>query len=133
LTQTRLESLKQLLVEDPNDSFTRYAIALEYNWLGEPETAINFLREVIDRDATYLPAYHQLGQICIRLNRTEEAKQIYKKGIELAQATGDTHAKEEMTEELEELEDEWWEKRCTFQDSGFNSKNVFVSWIRKKF
>jgi Tfp pilus assembly protein PilF len=107
MTRSRLESLKQLLVEDPNDSFTRYAIALEYNSIGEPETAMNFLKEVIDRDATYLPAYHQLGQICARLNRTEEAKQVYRKGIELAQATGDIHAKEEMTEELEELEDEW--------------------------
>jgi tetratricopeptide (TPR) repeat protein len=107
MTQSRLESLKQLLVEDPNDSFTRYALALEYNSLGEPETAVSFLKEVIDRDATYLPAYHQLGQICARLNRTEEAKQIYRKGIELAKATGDAHAREEMTEELEELEDEW--------------------------
>jgi tetratricopeptide (TPR) repeat protein len=107
MTQSRLESLKQQLVEDPNDSFTRYALALEYNSLGEPETAVSFLKEVIDRDATYLPAYHQLGQICVRLNRTEEAKQIFKKGIELAQVTGDTHAKKEMTEELEELEDEW--------------------------
>jgi tetratricopeptide (TPR) repeat protein len=107
MAQGRLDSLKQLLEKDPNDSFTRYAIALEYNSLGEPEIAINFLKEVIDRDATYLPAYHQLGQICVRLNRTEEAKQVYKRGIELAQLSGDAHAKEEMTEELEELEDEW--------------------------
>jgi Tfp pilus assembly protein PilF len=107
MTESRLESLKRLLEEDPHDSFTRYALALEYNSLGDLETAVTYLKEVIDRDASYLPAYHQLGQIYARLNRTEEAKQVYRKGIELAQAKGDIHAKGEMTEELEELEDEW--------------------------
>jgi tetratricopeptide (TPR) repeat protein len=107
MTHSRLDSLKKLLEENPDDSFTRYAIALEYGSLGEPETAITYLKEVIDRDANYLPAYRQLGQIFARLNRTQEAKPIYRKGIEIAEATGDAHAKEEMTEELEELEDEW--------------------------
>jgi tetratricopeptide (TPR) repeat protein len=107
MTHSRLDSLKKLLEENPNDSFTRYAIALEYSSLGEPETAITYLKEIIERDANYVPAYRQLGQILARLNRTEEAKPIYKKGIEIAEAIGDAHAKEEMTEELEELEDEW--------------------------
>ena|SRR3972149_5631163 len=107
MTESRLESLKRLLEEDPNDSFTRYALALEYNSLGEAETAVTYLKEVIDRDASYLPAYHQLGQIYVRLNRTEDAKRIFREGIRVAEVAGDTHAKEEMTEELEELEDEW--------------------------
>ena len=107
MMDSRIDSLKKLLEENPNDSFTRYAIALEYSSLGKPETAITYLKETIERDANYLPVYRQLGQILARLNRTEEAKPIYRKGIEVAEATGDAHAKEEMTEELEELEDEW--------------------------
>ena len=107
MADSRLDSLKKLLEKNPNDSFTRYAIALEHNSLGDPETAITHLKEIIERDANYLPAYHQLGQILARLNRTQEAKPIYRKGIEIAESIGDAHAKEEMIEELEELEDEW--------------------------
>jgi len=107
MTPSRLDSLKLLLEENPNDSFTLYAIALEYDSLGEPETAVTYLKEIIERDANYLPAYRQLGQILARLNRTEEAKPIYRKGIEIAETIGDAHAKQEMTEELDEIEDEW--------------------------
>ena len=107
MTEPRIETLKEYLRKDPNDSFTRYALALEYQSLGEPETSATYLKEVIDRDPNYIPAYHQLGQIYARLNRTAEAKQFYRRGIEVADSNGDTHAREEMTEELEELEDEW--------------------------
>ena len=107
MTESRLEALKQLLEKDPSDSFTRYAIALEYNSIGNHESAITYLKEVIERDQNYLPAYHQLAQIYARLNRTSEAKTTYRKGIEIAEMIGDSHAKKEMTEELEEIEDEW--------------------------
>jgi hypothetical protein len=60
------------------------------------------------------------------LNRTEEAKQLYRKGIELAESTRDAHVKQEMTEELEQLEDEWGEG-CKFQDSGFGLRETNTS------
>ena len=107
MSEARLGALKQLLDKDPNDSFTRYALAMEYQSRGEPETAITYLKEVMRRDASYIPAYHLLGQIYAKLNRTQEAKNIYRMGIEAADAAGDLHARREMTEELEELEDEW--------------------------
>lgn len=107
MPEARLEALKRLLEKDPNDSFTRYALAMEYQSRGEPDTAITYLKEVVSRDANYIPAYHLLGQVLAKLNRTQEAKRTYRQGIEVAEVAGDTHAKKEMTEELEELEDEW--------------------------
>ncbi len=107
MPESRIETLKQFLEKDPNDSFTRYALALEYQSRGKSETAIDYLVEVIKRDLKYIPAYHQLGQIYAKLNRTTEAKETYRRGVQVAETTGDAHAKEEMTEELGELEDEW--------------------------
>ena len=105
--QERIKALTELLAKNPDDTFSRYALALEYNSIGKKESAIAALKELIQRDPKYVAAYHQLGQLHCEVNNTREAKKIYGKGIELAIEVGDTHAKAEMEEELEEIEDEW--------------------------
>lgn len=106
-SEQRIEKLKELIAKDPADSFSRYALALEYSGLNEPLTAIEILEELIGLDEKYIPAYHQLGQAYGKLNKTKEAKQSYRKGIDLAQEQKDDKAEKEMREELEDLEDEW--------------------------
>ncbi|MDE3056881.1 MAG: tetratricopeptide repeat protein [Bacteroidota bacterium] len=112
-TTSRIESLKKILESDPNDSFSRYALALEYDSGGDSQLAVTTLLEVIGRDPKYVPAFHQLGRIYTRHNRTQEAKAIYRRGIEAAVFSGELSQgdfqleKKEMEEELEELEDEW--------------------------
>jgi len=106
-SEQRIETLKGMLGKDPNDAFSRYALALEYVGMSDLQSAIDELRTVIEKDPKYLPAYHQLGQIYGRLNRTKEAKQAYRAGIDLAQELGEEKEGKEMREELEELEDEW--------------------------
>ena len=106
-SEERIRALKDFLVKDPNDSFSRYALALEYNGMGESENAIAALKELIQKDPKYVAAYQQLGQIFYKLNKTREAKRYYRKGIEVAEEANDIHAKQEMEEELEEIEDEW--------------------------
>ncbi len=65
------------------------------------------LQELIQRDPKYIAAYHQLGQCYCKVNNTAEAKKTYRQGIELATEANDIHAKTEMEEELEDIEDEW--------------------------
>ena len=93
--------------DNPADSFSRYALALEYSGINEPITAIELLEELIRTDATYLPAYHQLGQLLGKMNKTQDAKKIYRSGIDLAVEQNDEKEAKELREELEELEDEW--------------------------
>ena len=105
--QERIKALSELLAKDPDDSFSRYALALEYVGLGEAENGIAALEELLRRDARYVAAYHQLGRLYSKANNTAGAKQIYRQGIELAAEVNDLHEKTEMEEELEEIEDEW--------------------------
>jgi len=105
--QERIRALTELLDKDPDDSFSRYALALEFLSLGETERAIAALKELIQRDPKYVAAYHQLGRLYNKANKTAEAKLTYRQGIELAAETNDVHEKMEMEEELEEIEDEW--------------------------
>jgi Tfp pilus assembly protein PilF len=106
-SEQRIQKLKELLEKDPTDSFSRYALALEYMGMSDLQTAIEELETLISTDPKYLAAYHQLGQIYGKLNRTQEAKKVYRKGIDLAQELGEEKEGKEMREELEELEDEW--------------------------
>jgi Tfp pilus assembly protein PilF len=106
-SKERIEKLLHLLETDPADSFSRYGLALAYNSMGEKQKAVAELRELLNHDENYLPAYHQLGRILGELNETTEAKRVYRKGVDLASSLKDEHERHEMEEELEDLEDEW--------------------------
>lgn len=95
-TSERLEKLQQLLQRDPNDTFLLYGIALEHKKLGDAATAIEFLNDVIARDAGYCYAYHQKGLIFESTGDTESAKQSYRAGIAAARVKGDAHAQGEI-------------------------------------
>lgn len=99
----RIAQLKEFLENDPNDSFTRYALALEYAGSGEVTLAVSLLLEVIERDPAYVPAYQQLGTQYLKLDRREEAVQVLRRGIEVAREQNDLHAQREMQDALDEL------------------------------
>jgi Tfp pilus assembly protein PilF len=102
---TRLEALLKFLEDDPSDSFTRYAVGLEYIKEGNIGEGERCLLETIERDPAYIPAYHQLGQFYARQARDDDAVAMYIKGIKAAAAYGDSHALHEMQQELQELQD----------------------------
>ena len=106
-SEQRIQKLLEMLVNDPNDSFTRYALALEHVGVNNPAEAIEILNELVSRDPKYIPAYHQLGILEGKLNHTQEAKKAYRRGIDQAVLQGESKEEKEMREELEELEDEW--------------------------
>lgn len=106
-SEQRIERLNEMIAKDPTDSFSRYALALEYNGINEPLTAIEHLEALIAQDPKYIAAYHQLGQLYGKMNKTKEAKTAYRAGIDLATGADEEKEAKEMREELEELEDEW--------------------------
>lgn len=99
----RIAQLKEFLENDPNDSFTRYALALEYAGLGEAPLALSLLLEVLERDPAYVPAYQQLGYQYQKLDRVAEAVEVLRRGIEVSREQGDTHAQREMQDALDEI------------------------------
>ncbi len=94
--KSRKQQIEEMLADDPNDPFLRYGLAMEYVSAGDDEGAARCLHELLAADAAYVPAYLQLGQVLIRLGRTDEARTTYRRGIEVAQRQGDGHAAEEM-------------------------------------
>jgi predicted Zn-dependent protease len=103
---SRLATLQQFLAQDPNDSFTRYAIGLEYAKEKNFAEAIRTLEELRLRDANYIPTYYMLASYYRELDATEQARVIYHEGIAKARAARDLHAASELDAALDELESE---------------------------
>lgn len=104
MSSPRLESLLQYLEKDPGDSFTRYAIALEYVSVGDIEQGISYLQDLVERDPGYVPSYQQLGYLYSETDRKDDAIEILQRGIEIARQAGDPHAASEMQDAIDELE-----------------------------
>ena len=100
----RLKSLLELYNKDPNDSFVTYGIALEHISAGNYEQAEMYLTSLIERDPDYVPAYMQLARVKENLDRIEEAKEVYRTGIEVARKNNELRTATEMEEFLSELE-----------------------------
>jgi len=102
--KTRRELLEEFVAQDPNDSFSRYALALELEKENRTPEAITQLREVIARDPVYVAAYQHLGRLVAQSISVEEAREVYLRGVSVAGAAGDQRARSEMQEALDMLD-----------------------------
>jgi tetratricopeptide (TPR) repeat protein len=101
MADARLEILKQMVAGNPADSFSRYGLAMEHCKSGALENAVGEFRTLIELNPDYVPAYYQYGQALEKLGRTEEAGEVYRKGIEAASRKGDAHARSELQAALD--------------------------------
>jgi Flp pilus assembly protein TadD len=99
----RLEALEQILAQNPQDTFARYGVAMEYARLGQFEQAVEHYRALIETKPDYAAAYFHGGQALERLGRLDEARQFYGRGIEVTGKSGDQHAQSELQAALDLL------------------------------
>ena len=99
----RLDSLLKLLEMEPEDSFLLYGLALEYMSANNLAEAENYFIKLIKHDPDYVASYMQYAGLKEKQNKIDEAKDLYKLGIEKAQKAGDKHAAKEMEDFLDEL------------------------------
>jgi tetratricopeptide (TPR) repeat protein len=100
----RLEQLKSILTQDPNNTFARYALGMEHSSAGETDSAIQEFRKLLEVDADYANAFFMGAQALQHAERIEEAVQWLRDGITCARRIGNRHAESEMQTLLEELE-----------------------------
>jgi predicted Zn-dependent protease len=92
-----MEQIEALLLEDPQDAFLRYGLAMEHMSQCDDAEAVQVLRALIaDAKPPYVPAYLQAGQALIRLGKESQAAEMLRAGIEAAKQVGDHHALGEM-------------------------------------
>lgn len=92
----RLEQLKTMSQDDPDNSFIRFAIAMEYKSNDRLEEAIEEFENLRKKDEDYVGLYYHLGECYADNDNEDSAINIYKKGIAIAEKQNDQHAKSEL-------------------------------------
>ncbi len=99
----RIVKLKELLSQDPEDSFLQHALALEYIKLGNDSDAKKLFEALLVREPGYVGSYYHLAKLLERNGNIDDAIKIYEKGMEEAKKTGDNKAYGELRGAYEEL------------------------------
>lgn len=99
----RIEKLKSMLLQSPEDCFVYHALGLEYVKLNDLENALDYFNQVLFIDESYVGTYYHLAKTLEKLNETEQAIEIYEKGIEIAKLLKDNHARNELQMALDDL------------------------------
>ena len=102
----RLERLQEFLNNEPNDPFLKYALATEYLRLNNPEKALWFFLDLVDKHTDYVGTYYHLGKLYEQMAQPKEALAIYEKGIAVAKKIKDQHALNELLGVYNSLQDE---------------------------
>lgn len=93
---TRLDQLRAMLAEEPDDAFIRYAIALEYKRSGNMEEAVVQLESLLTDDPKYIACYYQLALLYADLGRADDALRACDAGALQCLVTGDRKARTEL-------------------------------------
>jgi cytochrome c-type biogenesis protein CcmH/NrfG len=99
----RVAMLTEILTQNPNDTFARYGLALEYSNQGEVENALVEFGKLLASNPDYTPGYFMAAQTLAKADRNEEARKMLADGIASARRTGNGHAQSEMEAMLSEL------------------------------
>jgi tetratricopeptide (TPR) repeat protein len=92
----RIERLKSLIVDNPNDTFALFALAKEYEKVEELENAVQLFEKLLVVDEKYIGVYYHLAKVYEQLDEVKKALNIYETGILTAQELKDTHALSEL-------------------------------------
>ncbi|PYV89601.1 MAG: hypothetical protein DMG90_10935 [Acidobacteria bacterium] len=99
----RIAMLKDILSQNPRDSFARYGLAMEYLNSGKLPEALDEFETLLKEHPDYTAGYFMAAQTLSKANRSDEAKKMLQQGIAAAQRTGNEHARSEMEGMLSDL------------------------------
>lgn len=100
----RLQALLAFYKEDPQDAFTRFALATEYLKTQDIEKALTFFEDLIRDAPSYVGTYYHLGKLYQSLDRNDDALRTYQQGIEKASEAKDFHARAELQDAVLNLQ-----------------------------
>ncbi len=93
---SRIEMLLEFSVQNPDDPFTKYLLALEYIKAGNDDEALLWMQNVNQNHPDYIPNYYHYGKLLERLGMMNQAEQTYTQGMTVAQKNNDQHTYMEL-------------------------------------
>lgn len=94
--------LRDVLAQNPKDTFARYGLAMEYANRGDVSTALVEFATLIEDNPDYAPGYQMAAQTLMKAGRHDEARKMLQDGIACAIRVRNQHARSEMEAMLDE-------------------------------
>lgn len=104
--QSKIKQLARQIKNNPSDSFSKFALALEFRKEGEFKKARILFEDILSSDPEYVGVYYHLGKLYEALDHLKDAKKLYQKGIEVASRKNEQRTEKEIREALQQLETE---------------------------
>lgn len=102
--RARLRSLRRMVERNPNDPRYRFGLAAEYQKLEMWEQVANELEDYLALTDDEGNAWGRLGHALRELDRTDESRAAYRKGIEAANRHGHPTMAAEFEETLADID-----------------------------
>ena len=96
MTTDRLNTLLQLVKENPEDTFVLFAIAQEYKQAADFSTAITWYNKLRKVDGNYIGLYYHLADAYAQSGDSDAAFSTYEQGVRIAREINDQHALSEL-------------------------------------
>ena len=110
-SDAKIKTLARNIQADPGDSFSKFALALEFLKQDELPRAKMLFENVYNNDPDYVGVYYHLGKLYERMEQFSDAQKMYAEGIEIAAKQKEKRTVKELKEaraELNaELENDW--------------------------
>ncbi|MCA9693395.1 MAG: tetratricopeptide repeat protein [Nannocystaceae bacterium] len=100
----RLVMLERFVAARPDDPFARYGLAMELRKRGELARAQQVFAELIERHPDYVPTYLMAGGCLLEAGDRAGARAVFERGVAVATAAGDAHARGELEAARAELD-----------------------------
>jgi tetratricopeptide (TPR) repeat protein len=103
MAENRIEILKNLVAQNPGDSFARYGLAMACASAGDYAQAVENYQKLLEINPKYVAAYYHGGQSLEKLGKLDEARELYRRGIDISTQIGDMHTRSELEAVLDLL------------------------------
>jgi E3 SUMO-protein ligase RanBP2 len=100
---SRTDALERLLESRPDDTRLLFGLALEYLRDQRLEEGVEVLRRYLENTDDEGNAWGRLGEALLRMDRTDEAREAFARGVEAALRHGHPSMAEELGGILEDL------------------------------
>lgn len=100
--KSKIERLHALLAQDPNNAFARYTLAMELKKT-DVAAALATFADIRAQHPSYVASYYHYAKTLEDSGEVEQAKAIYREGIDVAKSAGDMHAVSELSAALDML------------------------------
>ncbi len=100
----RTTILAKRIKENPQDSFSKFALALELLKINNTDNAKVLFESIVENDPNYVGVYYHLGKLHEQIGENNLARNTYKQGIEISDLLNDSHSKSELQSALMALE-----------------------------